>query len=303
MMVLTLSNPIVYGYSNSEPYLTLPISNNFVKANAGEILQIQYVYYYKHEKEKIDFSCVKQYSDLEVFTSSGEYEFEIPEDKDSYYYSNFTYTINTSGLAPGNYHLYATVYYYKDNKWVKSTRESDHLTFYINGTDADSPASKKTTIKKTTDESNKPTYSDIYRDEWMNGKWYDENGKLYENSSYTWHKDSNGWWFTRGDGKYAYGGWLKVEGRWYYFNSDGYMAQNEWRDNYWLGNDGAWTYSPKLCWHRDSNGWWVQDSSGWYPVNKWQKIDGYWYYFDNRGYMTVNKYVDGYWLGIDGTYY
>ena len=142
-----------------------------------------------------------------------------------------------------------------------------------------------------------------HKEEWYGGKWYNSKGKISNNSYYKWHKDSTGWWFTNEFNKYAYGGWLKIEGDWYYFKYDGYMAQNEWIDGYWFGNSGAWTYKATLSWHRDSNGWWAQDSSGWYPRSQWQKIDGYWYYFNASGYMVTNQYVDGYWLGSDGTYY
>ncbi len=142
-----------------------------------------------------------------------------------------------------------------------------------------------------------------YTSEWVNGKWYDKNGKLQENSSITWHKDSTGWWYTNEKNKYFTDHWNKIDGIWYYFKPDGYMAQNEWYNGYWFGGSGAWTYTYTLSWHRDSHGWWVEDSSGWYPKNQWQKIDGYWYYFNGSGYMVVNQYVDGYWLGIDGTYF
>ena len=50
----------------------------------------------------------------------------------------------------------------------------------------------------------------------------------------------------------------------------------------------------------DTIKWYIEDSLGWYPVSKWQKIDGCWYYFEASGYMAVKRYIDGYWVGSDG---
>ena len=52
-----------------------------------------------------------------------------------------------------------------------------------------------------------------------------------------WKSDSVGWWYTYAD-SYAKG-WWKINGTWYYFNSDGYMAHDTVIDGYKLGSDGA----------------------------------------------------------------
>lgn len=98
-------------------------------------------------------------------------------------------------------------------------------------------------------------------------------------------------------------GWKKTaDDKWYYVNSEGKKASNEWIDGYWLGDDGILSYTPTGCWKQNEIGWWYEDTSGWYPVNCWQRIDGVWYYFDAAGYMAVDEWIDGYWLSSNGAY-
>lgn len=71
-----------------------------------------------------------------------------------------------------------------------------------------------------------------------------------------WCSDSNGWWYED-NGWYPADQWLKIDGYWYYFKPNGYMASGEWIGNYylttngsmatdcyigsyWVGADGAW---------------------------------------------------------------
>lgn len=262
-----------------EPYLYIAYNST---ANAGDKLNLVYSYYYYFDNERIETTITKQYSNEVVSKTTTDCNHSSDDDRIGY---TFTYTIDTTGFVAGNYTVSNVIYYYENGIWKKSSKSSYTAYFTINGKDPDCPD------------------SDIYKSEYVNGKWYDKNGKYYSKSSITWHRDSVGWWMTNEKNWYPTDMWEKINHKWYYFKPDGYMAENEWYNGYWFNSDGAWTYAPKLSWHRDSHGWWVQDSSGWYPRSKWQKIDGYWYYFNSSGYMVVNQYVDGYWLGIDGTYY
>lgn len=77
--------------------------------------------------------------------------------------------------------------------------------------------------------------SGCYRDGcWLNsdGSW----NSAYSNGS--WKCNSSGWWYED-DGWYPMGQWLKIDGYWYYFKPDGYIATNQYIDGYWLGSDGA----------------------------------------------------------------
>nr|MCR4839811.1 hypothetical protein [Eubacterium sp.] len=138
-----------------------------------------------------------------------------------------------------------------------------------------------------------------YKDEWRKKVYYDKNG--YETRrTMKWKQNAVGWWVSVNDGTYLRNCWQKIDGVWYYFKADGYMASKEWCKGYWLDKNGAWTYKPKASWHSNKKGWWYQDTSGWYAKSSWQKIDGKWYYFDAKGYMVTNQKVGQYWVGADG---
>lgn len=139
-----------------------------------------------------------------------------------------------------------------------------------------------------------------YCNEWVNGKWYDVNGIQTYQGTLSWKCNSTGWWVEDSAGWYPQNQWQKIDGIWYFFKPDGYMASNEYYNGYWFNMDGSWDDKYLLSWKSNSTGWWVEDKSGWWPSNSWLKIDGYWYYFDASGYMVTSQYVDGYWIGNDG---
>ena len=142
-----------------------------------------------------------------------------------------------------------------------------------------------------------------YSNEWINGKWYNADGSQTYKGTLNWKSDANGWWVEDTDGWYPANAWQKIDGTWYFFKPDGYMAMSEYYGGYWFNADGSWDSQYFLSWKSDTTGWWVEDKSGWWPASSWLKIDGYWYYFDASGYMVTNKYVDGYWIGSDGVCY
>ncbi|MEE3399893.1 MAG: DUF4832 domain-containing protein [Eubacterium sp.] len=127
-----------------------------------------------------------------------------------------------------------------------------------------------------------PTYSS----EWVGGKWYNEDGSQTYEGTLSWKCNSSGWWVEDTTGWYPASQWQKIDGKWYYFTSDGYMDYGEYRDGCWLGSDGAWVegYSGGH-WCKNSKGWWYEDSSGWYPYSQYLWIDGTEYYFKADGYM------------------
>ena len=58
-----------------------------------------------------------------------------------------------------------------------------------------------------------------------------------------WKQDNKGWWYTEGNSWVT--GWKLINGNWYYFYSDGYMAHDCWIGNYYLNEQGAWTNSAQ----------------------------------------------------------
>ena len=153
--------------------------------------------------------------------------------------------------------------------------------------------------KAAEDEKNKPKYSN----EWIDGKWYNEDGTQTYPGTLQWKSNATGWWVEDTDGWYPTDQWQKIDGVWYYFKPDGYMAANEYYKGYWFNADGSWDDKYLLSWKSNATGWWVEDISGWWPASQWLKIDGYWYYFDASGYMVTSQYVDGWWISADGVCY
>jgi len=108
---------------------------------------------------------------------------------------------------------------------------------------------------------------------------YDGKGKA------AWQHNSTGWWYKLPDGTYLKNTWAVIDGKWYYFKSNGYAAANEWvKGYYWINANMTWTYKPKGSWHKTASGWWFGDSSGWYAKNATYVIDGKSYTFNAYGY-------------------
>lgn len=62
-------------------------------------------------------------------------------------------------------------------------------------------------------------------------------------ASATWEQNSKGWWYTEGNSWAT--GWKLIDGNWYYFYSDGYMAKDKTIDGYYLNSSGVWINSIK----------------------------------------------------------
>ncbi len=77
---------------------------------------------------------------------------------------------------------------------------------------------------------------------------------------------------------------------------------NEWVKGVWYNKNGTQTYKGIGTWKKNKTGWWYEDSLGWYPKNRWQKIDGKWYFFDRKGYMEADAYRQGCYLTKSGAW-
>ena len=140
--------------------------------------------------------------------------------------------------------------------------------------------------KTFTDTKTLTTY--VYSNEWVNGLWYNKDGTQTYKYKLSWKKNKKGWWVEDTNGWYPTSRWQKINGTWYYFRKDGYMAANEWYDGYWLSKNGAWTYKKKAVWKRYGTKW-MYRTSDWYAKGQRQKIDGIWYGFDLNGYLVSEK--------------
>jgi hypothetical protein len=81
-----------------------------------------------------------------------------------------------------------------------------------------------------------------------------------------WKQNNRGWWYTEGDSWAT--GWRKINDNWYYFDDNGYMADNTVVEGYYV----------------DKNGVYIDDSKFNITITKAQDIV--------RGYLTKSgKYV------------
>ncbi len=109
----------------------------------------------------------------------------------------------------------------------------------------------------------------------------------------------------------------------YIYNCVGiYDYAGEYVSGLYYNSDGSQTYQYKSSWSYGDKAWYG-DASGYYVSDKWEKIDSLWYYFDSDGYAakgwinsggswyyfpssgytySTNSWVDGCWLGEDGTW-
>lgn len=60
-------------------------------------------------------------------------------------------------------------------------------------------------------------------------------------SSYAgqWKSDETGYWYEEENGSYVMDEWRNIGGKWYYFDHNGYMMEDTWIGDYYVGEDGA----------------------------------------------------------------
>ena len=136
-------------------------------------------------------------------------------------------------------------------------------------------------------------------------------------SAASWQQNSTGWWWQEDDNSYPTSTWKSIYGKWFYFDSYGYMLGEGWHwidgkcyymysggdmaESTWIGGDyvnasGEWVTDK---WVASGNQWWYRYADGSYPTNTWKYIDGAWYYFDGSGWMLGEGW---HWIG-DTCYY
>lgn len=65
-----------------------------------------------------------------------------------------------------------------------------------------------------------------------------DESKIILNGQSLWKHDSTGWWYKE-ENSWATG-WRLINGTWYYFYSNGYMAANTTVDGFYINENGAW---------------------------------------------------------------
>lgn len=93
-------------------------------------------------------------------------------------------------------------------------------------------------------------------------------------------------------------GWMKINGSWYYFKSDGSKATG------WLKDGSTWYYlkssgEMQTGWLQEKGFWYYLDDSGAMKTG-WYQVSGKWYYSYSSGELAVNTTVDGYRVNSNG---
>lgn len=144
-----------------------------------------------------------------------------------------------------------------------------------------------------------------------------------------WKKDDVGWWYDYGYGNYAASTWMEIDGKDYYFNTDGYMLHDTVQDGFVLGSDGARVindiglakapykdYLDTVCQnypHTDDFGYGIINSSGdWEEKTVWTNCGDYYsvadvslvaFYMDDYGANSVKLgSFDEIYIRKDGKY-
>lgn len=136
-----------------------------------------------------------------------------------------------------------------------------------------------------------------------------------------WVKDGDDWRYRVSSGEYLIKDWIFYKGKWYYLDTDGYMAvgtQRIGKQYYYFRENGemavGWAYDDdteqwyylndngtrKTGWYETGGVWYWFDSKGIMYHSGMRMVSGHKYYFFENGQMAANKYVGTYYYGADG---
>ena len=144
-----------------------------------------------------------------------------------------------------------------------------------------------------------------YHSEWVNGSWYEADGTRSDSYKGKWMKNKKGKWYQDISGWYPKKRWQTIDGKVYYFDADGYLECDAYRDGYYLGKDGSRDGKGKVPgWKETAGEWYFNLSDGTKLKNTWKKINGRWYFFDKNGAMSADSWKKSggkwYYLGKNG---
>ena len=85
-----------------------------------------------------------------------------------------------------------------------------------------------------------------------------------------WKRNDKGWWYEEVNGTYPTNAWKLIKDKWYYFDGVGYMVENRWIGNYYLGADGAMLVSTSTPdgYYVDATGKWVEGARNTVNISK-----------------------------------
>ncbi|MCI6061712.1 MAG: MBL fold metallo-hydrolase [Dorea sp.] len=157
---------------------------------------------------------------------------------------------------------------------------------------------------------------------WIGNSYVDASGGWIPNAAKNeWLSSGGRWWYRHGDGSYTRSGWESIDGKYYYFDSEGWMVTG------WQKSNGFWYYllesGEMYCsgWKVIRQKWYYFEESGkmmtgWFPWNgqtyylkqdgamakDWNYIDGNYYYFYSDGVMASDVWINGFYLDVSGAW-
>ena len=132
--------------------------------------------------------------------------------------------------------------------------------------------------------------SDTVYDDYLLSK----SGAMVEDS---WVKIDDKWYFATNSGKIIRNKWEKINGAWYRFDESGSMLTNTVYNDYLLQSSGA---MYERGWAKIDEKWYYATDSGKIIRNKWEKINGSWFRFDESGVMLSATIYKDYLLKTSG---
>lgn len=110
-----------------------------------------------------------------------------------------------------------------------------------------------------------------------------------------WYETEGGWKYQYGEGCFYSNEMVEIDGKYYYFDEDGYRAVG------WILLESSW-YLFSASGERVSG--WIKDNGYWYYLDEdgqmltgWQYIDEGWYYFSGSGKMQTG------WISTGNKWY
>lgn len=152
--------------------------------------------------------------------------------------------------------------------------------------------------------------------------WAEATPSQAEIPDWQWQEDSYSWKYVNREGEFKKKRWEKINGYWYYFDSDGYIT-TEWTEirgiNYCFRETGelelGWIYDEEeekwyyfnedgtvgKGWHQDGDGnWYWFSHKGEMASSGYKNILGKRYFFYNDGRLAANRYVGLFYMDENG---
>ncbi|MBQ2053401.1 MAG: hypothetical protein II492_00285, partial [Eubacterium sp.] len=235
---------------------------------------------------------------IEITTGTKLSDIELPE---GWSWENPDTVVSESGTA-----TFKLVYTPKDSTNYKSVVVDVTVTVEKDGeepTDSDVPEKNDkeedgevpTSFDEPeeSEESEAQSSSEKYDREWVDGQWYDADGNADYASKGSWKHSDKGWWYEDETGWYPTDSWMKVDGKWYFFDEYGFMISNQYCGKwsagneglYWVGIDGAWNEGKPAYWYESGNKRWLGDETGWYAHDCRLLVNGTYLEFDSDGFL------------------